>query len=270
MGIGGLVVSLIIVLGVAAIVRGVNITRNRALERENHVLADEVQRMRGRLSVLHDTLTMIGQREQDLRLLAGLNPIDPTVQQAGIGGPSGKWSERDSLAAVGPNGQQALAVRMDMDAMMRRANILVRSVNEAYDSLHSHQARFAATPSIMPTKGWLSSAFAAEREHPILHLARPHEGIDVAAPMGAEIEAPASGLVTDVKWEDSVRPLLQDSRRARSAREARPEDRACGLDRTRHRPACALRSVGERQGGGPEEVRHAGCDCGLKEGGNRR
>jgi murein DD-endopeptidase MepM/ murein hydrolase activator NlpD len=208
MGIGGLVVSLIIVLGVAAIVRGVNITRNRALERENHVLADEVQRMRGRLSVLHDTLTMIGQREQDLRLLAGLNPIDPTVQQAGIGGPSGKWSERDSLAAVGPNGQQALAVRMDMDAMMRRANILVRSVNEAYDSLHSHQARFAATPSIMPTKGWLSSAFAAEREHPILHLARPHEGIDVAAPMGAEIEAPASGLVTDVKWEEGYGNLL--------------------------------------------------------------
>jgi murein DD-endopeptidase MepM/ murein hydrolase activator NlpD len=208
MGIGGLVVSLIIVLGVAAIVRGVNITRNRALERENHVLADEVQRMRGRLSVLHDTLTMIGQREQDLRLLAGLNPIDPTVQQAGIGGPSGKWSERDSLAAVGPNGQQALAARMDMDAMMRRANILVRSVNEAYDSLHSHQARFAATPSIMPTKGWLSSAFAAEREHPILHLARPHEGIDVAAPMGAEIEAPASGLVTDVKWEEGYGNLL--------------------------------------------------------------
>jgi len=47
----------------------------------------------------------------------------------------------------------------------------------------------------MPTKGWLSSAFAAERVHPILHLARPHEGIDVSAPMGAEIEAPASGVV---------------------------------------------------------------------------
>ncbi|HWZ27039.1 MAG TPA: M23 family metallopeptidase, partial [Gemmatimonadales bacterium] len=28
------------------------------------------------------------------------------------------------------------------------------------------------------------------------------EGIDVAAPMGAEIEAPAAGTVTDVRWED--------------------------------------------------------------------
>jgi murein DD-endopeptidase MepM/ murein hydrolase activator NlpD len=60
----------------------------------------------------------------------------------------------------------------------------------------------AATPSIMPTKGWLTSAFAAERVHPILHMARPHEGIDVSAPMGAEIEAPAAGVITEVRWEE--------------------------------------------------------------------
>src|SRR2546427_3498841 len=90
-----------------------------------------------------------------------------------------------------------------MDELLRRANILVRSVNQAYDSLSSHRAQLAAYPSIMPTRGWLTSAFMAERVHPILHLARPHEGIDVTAQMGAEIEAPASGIVTDVKWERS-------------------------------------------------------------------
>src|SRR5207245_2611469 len=83
--------------------------------------------------------------------------------------------------ALGPKGQQALAARVDMDEMLRRANILVRSVNQAYDSLSSHRAQLAAYPSIMPTRGWLTSAFMAERVHPILHLARPHEGIDVTA-----------------------------------------------------------------------------------------
>jgi murein DD-endopeptidase MepM/ murein hydrolase activator NlpD len=47
----------------------------------------------------------------------------------------------------------------------------------------------------MPTQGWLTSAFSSMREHPILHLSRPHEGIDVATPMGTPIEAPASGVV---------------------------------------------------------------------------
>lgn len=208
MGIGSVFALVVIVLGVAAIVRGINITRNRTLERQNRILSTEIQRMRERLVGLRDTINTIGEREQQLRLLAGLNAIDGGVQQAGIGGPSGSWSERDSLTALGPSGQQALAARMDVDGLVRRANILVRSVNEAYDSLSKHQARFAATPSIMPTKGWLSSAFAAERVHPILHLARPHEGIDVSAPMGAEIEAPAAGVVADVRWEEGYGNLL--------------------------------------------------------------
>ena len=208
MGIGAVIALVVIVLGVAALARGINITRNRTLERQNRILSSEIQRMRERLVGLRDTINNIGQREQQLRLLAGLNAIDASVQQAGIGGPTGSWSERDSLTVLGPTGQQALAARMDVDGLVRRANILVRSVNEAYDSLSRHQARFASTPSIMPTKGWLSSAFAAERVHPILHLARPHEGIDVSAPMGAEIEAPAAGVVADVKWEEGYGNLL--------------------------------------------------------------
>jgi len=208
-GIGSVVALVFLVLGGAAISRGVNITRSRALERENRLLADEIQRLRERLVGLSDTLQQFGEREQALRLLAGLNPTDPAVRQAGIGGPAGQWSERDSLVAAGSAGAQALAARMDMDALTRRANILVRSISEAYDSLSSHRARLAALPSIMPTKGWLTSAFARERVHPILHLARPHEGIDVTAPMGAEIEAPAAGIVTKVEWVEGYGNLIE-------------------------------------------------------------
>jgi len=207
-GIGSVVALLLLVLGGAALSRGVNVTRSRALERENRLLASEIQRLRDRLVGLRDTLNVFTEREQGLRLLAGLSPMDAGVQQAGIGGPAGQWSERDSLAGAGPNGSQALAARVDMDQLTRRANILVRSIGEAYDSLSSHQARYAATPSVMPTKGWLTSAFARERVHPILHLARPHEGIDVSAPMGAEIEAPAAGIVTKVDWVEGYGNML--------------------------------------------------------------
>ena len=207
-GIGSVLAIVLLVLGGAALSRGISITRSRALERENQLLADEIQRMRERLVGLRDTIHVYSQREAEVRLLAGLAPVDSNVQQAGIGGPTGAWSERDSLATTGALGQQAIAARQDMDELIRRANILSRSVGEAYDSLASHQTRFAATPSIMPTKGWLTSAFSSERVHPILHLARPHEGIDVAAPMGAEIEAPAAGIVTDVRWEDGYGNFL--------------------------------------------------------------
>ena len=208
LGLGSAVVLVLLLLGGAALTRGVSISRGRALERENQVLAGEITRLREQLALLTDTLAVFGERERGLRLLAGLEPVDPGVRAAGIGGPAGDWAERDSLHRLGANGERVLAVRQDVDELMRRANVLARSVSEAYDSLSSQRQRLAALPSIMPTRGWLTSAFARERVHPILHLARPHEGIDVTAPMGAEIEAPAAGLVTKVEWVDGYGNML--------------------------------------------------------------
>src|SRR5438876_11941167 len=131
-GVGSVVALAFLVLGAAAISRGVNITRSRALENENRLLADEVQRMRERLVGLTDTINQFSQREQEMRLLAGLTPTDAGVQPAGLGGPAGAWSERDSLSGVGPHGQAALAAGVDIDALSRVAYIPVPPLNEAY------------------------------------------------------------------------------------------------------------------------------------------
>jgi murein DD-endopeptidase MepM/ murein hydrolase activator NlpD len=207
-GIGGLVVLAMVGLGIAAIARGVNITRDRMLEHEHRVLVDEVQRVREQLVVLGDTVNAMGQRGQGLRLLGGLSPLDPGVQQAGIGGPAGEWPERDSLLALGADGAQVLAARLAVDGLARRADILAHSVSQAYESLASHHARWVATPSILPTHGRISSPFAPERVDPILHIVRPHQGMDVAAPMGSEIEAAAAGVVKEVRWEEGYGNLV--------------------------------------------------------------
>src|SRR5256712_13150778 len=126
LGIGSVVALTFLVLGVAAISRGVNITRSRALENENRILANEIQQMRERMVGLRDTLHRFSEREQELRLLAGLTPTDTSVQQAGIGGPAGTWSERDSLKAPGAGGQQAPAARPDVRAVAPRPHHLGR------------------------------------------------------------------------------------------------------------------------------------------------
>jgi murein DD-endopeptidase MepM/ murein hydrolase activator NlpD len=200
-GFGAFAALALFILAGTAIGRGLSVTHNRRLAYEHSVLVDEIQRMRGQLDTLHDTLVTMGQREQGLRLLAGLNLLDSAVQEAGIGGPAGSWPERDTLTSIGVDGVQALATRLEVDALMRRADILIKSVGQAYDSLSSHELRFAATPTIMPVNGRISSPFAAERLDPILHIVRPHQGMDVAAPMGSPISAPAAGVVTAVKWE---------------------------------------------------------------------
>jgi len=194
----GLFVLLALVLGYATVSRSVDLNRAQRLERENQQLATSLGQMNARISSLSDTLSAITRRDARIRLLANLEPTDPQVLQAGIGGPA------PEVTGTGPRTEltrQATEVSVDLNAMIRRANLLAFSFDEAADSLESHRDRLAALPSILPTQGWLTSAFSSMREHPVLHIARPHEGIDVVAPMGAPIEAPAAGKVISAGWE---------------------------------------------------------------------
>ncbi len=54
----------------------------------------------------------------------------------------------------------------------------------------------------MPTAGFLTSNFSSVRRHPILHENRPHEGLDITAPYGTPIIAPAAGRVIKTGWEN--------------------------------------------------------------------
>jgi murein DD-endopeptidase MepM/ murein hydrolase activator NlpD len=195
--VGGLLV-LGLLAGYATVSHTTDLSRAASLRQENSALAREIGELNGRLATLADTLTRISQRDARIRVLANLEPIDPQVQAAGIGGPA---SPEFALAGITGASRRTAEIRVDLGALIRRANLLASSFKEAADSLALHTARLAATPSIMPTQGWLSSAFSSMRTHPILHMARPHEGIDVSAPMGSPIEAPAAGIVSDAGWE---------------------------------------------------------------------
>lgn len=169
---------------------------------ENRALTGELAYLQSRVKELQDTIGAIGKRDEQIRLFAGLPPVESEVREAGIGGPGSPLLENDPLYQQNRAlGRKAFGARVDLDALLRRANVLLASFDEISDTLSRHADRLASTPSIMPTAGWLSSNFSRSRRHPILHISRPHEGIDVTAPMGAPIVAPASGRVVDVGRE---------------------------------------------------------------------
>ena len=202
-GVATIVAASALAAAISVVSRSVDLTRARQLERTNQVLAGEVEHLGARVSELSDTLARISRRDEEVRLVAGLDPLDPEVRRAGIGGPSGSWSEREVLLREGGDaGREAARVHLDLDALMRRASLLSSSFREAADSLQSHVRRLSATPSISPTAGFLTSNFSNLRYHPILHVGRPHEGIDITAAYGSLIIAPAGGRVIEVGWRN--------------------------------------------------------------------
>jgi Membrane proteins related to metalloendopeptidases len=69
---------------------------------------------------------------------------------------------------------------------------------ELTDSLARQVNELTSIPSILPAMGAVSSPFSRSRHHPIYHVTRPHGGIDIAAPSGTPVIAPAAGIVAAV------------------------------------------------------------------------
>jgi murein DD-endopeptidase MepM/ murein hydrolase activator NlpD len=185
-----------LVLAYTTVSKSVDLARLQRLDRQNRFLAEQLERTQLMVAELTDTMTVIVKRNQQVRILAGLEPTDPEVSLAGIGGPRPRTETGADLAEE-PLGQSALSTRADVSTLIRRASLLAKSFDQALDSLSTRRDKLERTPSIWPTDGWLTSSYMAARIHPIHGDARPHEGIDVSAPMGAPIRSSAGGLVID-------------------------------------------------------------------------
>jgi murein DD-endopeptidase MepM/ murein hydrolase activator NlpD len=175
--------------------------------RENARLKADLAAIDNRLQVVLDTISSIERQDVRIRMLAGID-VDSTGEvasrevatvpaggvarspTAGTPAKPQRFASRPFLGRLGFG-----SARPDLDRMIARATELSASFRAVSDTLQRNVERMASTPSIMPTAGWLASQFSRSRFHPILHMSRAHEGIDVVAPMGAPIVAPAAGRV---------------------------------------------------------------------------
>lgn len=176
---------------------------SRIVAAQNAALQQDIARVEERFRVLDDTLRSIARREEQMRMLAGLpveaspvreleseTPTEVADVTANLADLSGLANRRRPFS-----GRLGWSARPDIDGLITKASVLSNSFRDVSDTLERNFQRFANTPSIMPTSGWLSSHFSRSRFHPILHENRPHEGIDVTAPTGTPIVAPAGGRV---------------------------------------------------------------------------
>ena len=210
---GGLTAA-IVVASVVFLFTPYTTPSGRVLLAENARLREEMRGIDARVVAISDTILAIGARDREIRAFAGITE-DSLLRGTTVVAPSAGASDQrgddgrriTAFLPSAPKGKPFLnrlgfgGSGPDIGELARRATELAQSFRAVSDTLNKNLERVANTPSIMPTTGWLSSHFSASRMHPILHESRPHEGIDVSAPMGAPIIAPASGTVRNVNFE---------------------------------------------------------------------
>ena len=146
----------------------------------------------------------INDMEVELSRLRSLDTKIRVLTDTKTEGPASK-SERLSLGGRGgpeptpPLSFDREALLKDMVAKLDRLNIEAKeqekSLHELHASIQNRESLLAATPSLWPVRGYISSGFG-DRESPFDSGNEFHEGIDISAPSGSTVAAAAEGVVT--------------------------------------------------------------------------
>ncbi len=173
----------------------------RVLAYQNRQLNAELTRLDNALAMIGDSLHSLAEREQQFRAIAGITSGDDSVLFTSVEHSPDRVSVEIGRASLGDRTRPFAAFfgdrapRPDIDALLRRAAELSSAFDAVSDTMARRMDVLRNTPSIMPTRGWLTGQFSRARMHPILHELRPHAGIDLSAPAGTPIIAPAAGKV---------------------------------------------------------------------------
>jgi murein DD-endopeptidase MepM/ murein hydrolase activator NlpD len=88
----------------------------------------------------------------------------------------------------------AVKVQQDLAFLQSIAGSEERTLEQLTQAAQGRQARWAATPSVWPVKGWVTSGFG-QRVSPFTGQMAMHDGLDIGAPPNSPVQAPAAGRV---------------------------------------------------------------------------
>jgi murein DD-endopeptidase MepM/ murein hydrolase activator NlpD len=87
--------------------------------------------------------------------------------------------------------------------LAKEADVQEQTLQELALAAEQKSSRWAATPSIWPVKGWVTSGFGP-RVSPFTEKPAWHDGLDIGAAANAPVQAPAQGRVTSVGFDSKL------------------------------------------------------------------
>lgn len=166
-----------------------------------------MQEILGKLENNRVLLSRMSQVDVQFRKLLKLGDRKQVLAYNGMGGPTEEDSTRLSQILQEKNDQLMGKIDASLKGTHQQAALQEASFKEISVFLDKQRSILAATPSIWPIKGWITSGFGA-RASPLTGEPGRHMGVDIANEIGTPIRATADGMVTYAGWETGYGRLV--------------------------------------------------------------
>ncbi|MCB1051324.1 MAG: M23 family metallopeptidase [Acidobacteria bacterium] len=151
------------------------------LASENSALKQANERYLSATMEIEKKLKYFDDKTMKLAGMIGVATDDQSV--AGLGGASLFENELNQY------------LRYDLSLIEQSSQLLEARIDSLDEAYKQKSELLDSTPSILPARGWLSSGFS-HRVDPFTRKRAFHSGLDISAPIGTPVYAPASGVVT--------------------------------------------------------------------------
>jgi len=160
---------------------------------ENNALKNKLIKISDQFSLLSIELDNISAKNNDLRIMANLPPLSEDERKVGVGG-NQIFNDLDfSSLAENEDIKSALTL---VDEVSRKLEFEKDYYKKITEKLKENKTLYESIPALRPCSGTLAEHGFGMRFHPILHINRMHDGVDIITDIGTPVYAPGNGTVT--------------------------------------------------------------------------
>ncbi len=166
-----------------------------SVKNENRYLESKLIELTDRYETLQLNLNNLGEKTENLRIAANLEPISDDERLLGVGGGSFDNSLDFLITSDDLDLEKAIIF---IDNITNKFEFERLQYREIENKMKTNMSLFESIPAMVPTKGeYIGSRFGV-RTHPILKIRKMHTGIDFVVNTGAPVYSPGKGKIVYV------------------------------------------------------------------------
>ncbi|MCP4665911.1 MAG: M23 family metallopeptidase [Deltaproteobacteria bacterium] len=184
----------------------VQMPRLAQLEKENQLKEEQFILMAKRIDQVSQRMGELKEFDRKIKAMVNLETGEDNARMRGVGGSDLTLSDPAHTVAKAHK-ELVQAMHRSLDNLDVEVALGEQDKTELHKFLEKQKTLLASTPSIWPTRGWVTSRFGY-RTSPFTSKREFHKGVDIAARRNAPIVTPADGIASNIEWHSGYGRVL--------------------------------------------------------------